>query len=43
MDGFVEGHYFEEWAGEGIAMGLEIEEILLDDESEYQEFAVFKR
>ena len=44
VDGFVLGRFFEEWEEEGIAVGLEVEEILLEEEeSEYQEISVFKR
>lgn len=44
MDGFVEGRFFEEWEGEGLAVGLEVKEIIIDEEeSEHQEITVFKR
>ena len=44
IEGFVLGRYFEQWEEEGIAVGLEVDEIILEEEeSEYQEISIFKR
>ena len=43
MDGFVAGQYFESWEGEGMAVGVEVDEVLYDEDSQYQELLVFKR
>ena len=44
MDGFVGSGFFEEWEAEGIAIGLEVEEIIMEEEeSKHQEITIFKR
>ena len=43
MNGFVAGQYFELWEGEGMAVGVEVDEVLYDEDSQYQELLVFKR
>ena len=43
MDGFVAGEFFEIWEGEGMAVGVEVDEVLYDGDSKHQELLVFRR
>ena len=43
MDGFVAGQFFEKWEDEGMAVGVEVDEVLYDDNSDHQELIVFRR